>query len=241
MLGAMALISGSFLGTVATVRAAIEAQLAAQASGGALDPCALRVTPPATHFGLSDGTTLKAVIGGTQGEQLFANSFTGSIPLRTYSIDLTLRHLRRFRRRQGRSVCARALRLLGFAARAKCSALCAFHQSARPIGHVERHVLRLALWLLAAFVNLAAGLAMAAIRWPAWRVQVPADLLFDAVPLIGAINLIAARWFPRAGSPRFIGSRFSPAWPPRSPGRLHRSPRCSFARASSMAPDARPR
>jgi hypothetical protein len=39
---------------------------------------------------------------------------------------------------------------------------------------------------------------MAAIRWPMWRVQVPADVLFTAVPLVGAVNLAAAWRFPRA-------------------------------------------
>ncbi len=87
-LGAMALVSGSFRATVARVKADIEAQLAAQASSGALDPCRLSVTPPATHFAFSDGAALKAVIGGTQGEQLFATSFSGSAPMRSYSIAL---------------------------------------------------------------------------------------------------------------------------------------------------------
>ncbi|BAP56330.1 hypothetical protein THII_2033 [Thioploca ingrica] len=87
-LGSMALASGSFLRTVAWVQANIEAQLATQASGGVLNPSALAVTPPATFFDFSDGWPLKAVIGGTQGEELFATGFTGSIPLRSYSIDL---------------------------------------------------------------------------------------------------------------------------------------------------------
>ena len=87
-LGAMALVSGSFLATVALVKASIETQLAAQASSGALLPCALRVAPPATAFQFSDGTPLKAVIGGTQGENLSATSFTGSIPKRSYTIGL---------------------------------------------------------------------------------------------------------------------------------------------------------
>jgi len=87
-LGSNALVSGSFLATVARVKADIEAQLAAQASSGVLDACALSVTPPATHFAFSDGTALKAVIGGTQGEELFATGFTGSIASRSYSIDL---------------------------------------------------------------------------------------------------------------------------------------------------------
>ena len=87
-LGALALVSGSFLATVATVKADIETQLAAQAASGALDPCALAVTPPATAFGFPDGAPLKAVIGGTHGETLWANGFTGSVAMRTYSIDL---------------------------------------------------------------------------------------------------------------------------------------------------------
>lgn len=88
ILGLMALSSGSFRATVAKVQADIETQLAAQASSGALDPCVLSVIPPATHFGVSDGMTLKAVIGGTQGEDLFATGFSGSIPMRSYTIDL---------------------------------------------------------------------------------------------------------------------------------------------------------
>lgn len=87
-LGAMALASGSFARTVARVRTDIEAQLAGQATSGALDPCALAVTPPATHFAFSDGTPLKAVIGGTQGEELRATGFTASLAARSYSIDL---------------------------------------------------------------------------------------------------------------------------------------------------------
>jgi outer membrane protein OmpA-like peptidoglycan-associated protein len=87
-LGAMALTSGSFLRTVARVQSDIEARLAAQAAGGVLDPCALSVTPPGTSFEFADGAALKAVIGGTQGEELFATGFTGNIPLRSYSIDL---------------------------------------------------------------------------------------------------------------------------------------------------------
>jgi outer membrane protein OmpA-like peptidoglycan-associated protein len=87
-LGAMALASGSFKATLAAVKANIEAQLAAQAAAGALDPCALSVIPPATHFDYSDGLDIKAVIGGTHGESLSATGFTGSIPLRSYGIDL---------------------------------------------------------------------------------------------------------------------------------------------------------
>ncbi|HEX7677097.1 MAG TPA: DUF4157 domain-containing protein, partial [Thermoanaerobaculia bacterium] len=87
-LGAMALRAPSFLATVATVQTAVETQLAAQAASGALDPCGLAVAPPATFFSASDGLPLKAVIGGTQGEELFATSFSGSASARTYSIGL---------------------------------------------------------------------------------------------------------------------------------------------------------
>jgi outer membrane protein OmpA-like peptidoglycan-associated protein len=87
-LGSLALASGSFTATVAAVKTDIESQLAAQASSGTLNPCALSVTPPQTHFGVSDGMPLKAVIGGTQEEEIFCTGFTGSPSLRTYSIDL---------------------------------------------------------------------------------------------------------------------------------------------------------
>ncbi len=87
-LGALALASGSFARTVAAVQTDLESQLATQASSGVLNPCLLSVTPPATHFGFSDGVALKAVIGGTQGEELFATSFTGNASTRSYSIGL---------------------------------------------------------------------------------------------------------------------------------------------------------
>ena len=87
-LGADALASGSFSTTLASVKTSIESQLATQAAGGALNPCALSVVPPATHFSFSDGRKLKAVIGGTHGERLNATAFTGDIPTRTYSINL---------------------------------------------------------------------------------------------------------------------------------------------------------
>lgn len=38
---------------------------------------------------------------------------------------------------------------------------------------------------------------MMAIRWPSLSVQVPADVLFNAVPLVAAINLISAWRFRR--------------------------------------------
>jgi outer membrane protein OmpA-like peptidoglycan-associated protein len=87
-LGKDALVSGSFAHTLVAVKHDIESKLAIQAASGKLDPCALKVVPPATHFGVSDGMTLKAVIGGTHGERLNATAFTGDIPTRTYSIGL---------------------------------------------------------------------------------------------------------------------------------------------------------
>src|SRR5439155_1989560 len=90
-LGSMALIAPEFLRTVATVQRTMEAQLAAQAATGALDPCALSVTPPPTFFASRHWYypgALKSVIGGTQGEKLFVNAFSGSIPTRTYIITL---------------------------------------------------------------------------------------------------------------------------------------------------------
>jgi outer membrane protein OmpA-like peptidoglycan-associated protein len=87
-LGSMALAAPSFLAAVRTVQRAVEAQLAAQVASGSLDPCTLSIVPPATHFQTSDGLALKAVIGGTQGEQLFVTSFIGSAPTRTYTIGL---------------------------------------------------------------------------------------------------------------------------------------------------------
>jgi len=90
-LGAAALGAPSFLATVARVKAAVERQLAAQAAAGALDPCALSVAPvPTTHFTFSDPLALKAVIGGTQGEELYATAFTGDASTRTYDIALRL-------------------------------------------------------------------------------------------------------------------------------------------------------
>jgi hypothetical protein len=87
-LGKDALGSGSFGKTVAAVKSDIEKQLAAQAPSGKLDPCLLKVIPPQTNFDPLDSMALQAVIGGTHGESLKANSFTGDAKARTYSIDL---------------------------------------------------------------------------------------------------------------------------------------------------------
>ncbi len=67
---------------------AIEAQLRSQAARGSLDACRLAVTTPPTFFDFSDGTPLKAVIGGTQGETLILNAFSGSLATRSYNAQL---------------------------------------------------------------------------------------------------------------------------------------------------------
>jgi hypothetical protein len=90
-LGSLALTSPSFMTTVGVVRRSLEAQLAAQASSGALDPCLLSLSPaPETHFSLGgpDPGALQGVIGGTQGEEMFLNTFTGDTTTRTYSMDV---------------------------------------------------------------------------------------------------------------------------------------------------------
>jgi len=89
-LGRLALSAPSFRATVASVQTSIEAQLATQATAGRLDPCALSLVPPQTHFPLfgPDDVALQAVIGGTQGEKLFAASFAGSIGTRSYTMTL---------------------------------------------------------------------------------------------------------------------------------------------------------
>jgi outer membrane protein OmpA-like peptidoglycan-associated protein len=86
-LGQMALKTPSFLATVGTVKDDIERQLA-EASNGDLNACVLSVQPPATYFGFSDGFALKAVIGGTHGEQLYATAFDADVSTRRYSITL---------------------------------------------------------------------------------------------------------------------------------------------------------
>jgi len=88
ILGGLALRAPAFLSTVGTVKAAIEAQLAKQATTGILDPCALSIVPAPTHFTFSDPHQLKVVIGGTQGERLFLMRFGGSVASRRYSATL---------------------------------------------------------------------------------------------------------------------------------------------------------
>ena len=87
-LGALALPSAPFVATVAAVTSDIEAQLAVQAASGTLDACALAVIPPATSWRFSLIPPLEAVIGGTHGEKLFADAFSGSASTRSYSIAL---------------------------------------------------------------------------------------------------------------------------------------------------------
>ena len=56
-------------------------------------------------------------------------------------------------------------------------------------------------WFFSGLLIFAGGIAIAAIRWPVWQVQAPADVLFNAVPIVGGANMVAA-WLR------------SNAWPP---------------------------
>jgi hypothetical protein len=87
-LGALALASPQFAATEAAVRSDVDSQFAAQAAKGPLDPCALSVIPPATSWRFSFIPALEAVIGGTHGESLFADSFSCDPVTRTWSIGL---------------------------------------------------------------------------------------------------------------------------------------------------------
>jgi hypothetical protein len=86
-LGALALASSSFATTLAAVKADIQAQLAVQAAAGAVDACGLSVIPPETSFRYSS-PAIAAVIGGTQGEELYATAFTGNAVSRSYTMTL---------------------------------------------------------------------------------------------------------------------------------------------------------
>jgi hypothetical protein len=77
--------------TLASIRNAIATQTAAMAVAGAVDPSKFTLTVPATHFELArDGSTLKAVIGGTQGEQLCLLSFTADMTRAVFTADVRL-------------------------------------------------------------------------------------------------------------------------------------------------------
>jgi hypothetical protein len=54
------------------------------------------------------------------------------------------------------------------------------------------------LWFIAGLVNLAAGAAIAWLRWPAWRAEVPVDWLFLSVPIVAAGNVLASLAWRRA-------------------------------------------
>lgn len=87
----MAAVSGTFAGALGAVRRDIGSQIAAQASTGAIDCNRLNIpsaSMPRISFTFSDGTTLKAAIGGTQGLNLYITSFTALPGSRTYAITL---------------------------------------------------------------------------------------------------------------------------------------------------------
>jgi hypothetical protein len=46
--------------------------------------------------------------------------------------------------------------------------------------------------LAAGVINLAAGLWILAVCWPAWSIQAPADVAFLAVSIVAAANVAAA-------------------------------------------------
>jgi hypothetical protein len=94
-LNRLALVSPSFRRTVAEVRDAIGRNLASQVSRtGIVDPCAVSIgTIPETKFPLlgPDPEPLQAVIGGTQGEELFLTGLTAWPSIRIFNADLHFR------------------------------------------------------------------------------------------------------------------------------------------------------
>lgn len=97
-LSRMAARSRQFLVSYLSVAVRIYGGVRNLAAGGKVpDFSALRVAVPATHWGLRDfpskaqdveGTTLKAILGGTQGEELYATSLRHDPFARTYRLGL---------------------------------------------------------------------------------------------------------------------------------------------------------
>jgi outer membrane protein OmpA-like peptidoglycan-associated protein len=88
-LGALAAASPSFAAALTVVDSAVQSQIAAQAATGTIDCSRLTMPPsalPAIGFTFSDGSTLKAVIGGTQGLEVDILSFIVDPVSRTYTI-----------------------------------------------------------------------------------------------------------------------------------------------------------
>jgi hypothetical protein len=91
LLSILALASGTFRRALASVRTAIHSSLQAQASTGTVDCNSLAIPAtavPRIYFTFSDGSVLKAAIGGTQGLEVFVTSFSLPPGGNTYSLTL---------------------------------------------------------------------------------------------------------------------------------------------------------
>lgn len=88
-LGSLAAASPSFAAALHVVDSAVQSQIASQAATRTID-CSRLTMPssalPAIAFTFSDGSTLKAVIGGTQGLEVDIISFTVDPVARTYTM-----------------------------------------------------------------------------------------------------------------------------------------------------------
>jgi outer membrane protein OmpA-like peptidoglycan-associated protein len=80
--------SRTFGNVLRAIRTDIDRQLSIQARGCHIDYRLLRPVLPPISFGFSDGTTLKAAIGGTQGLDLFISNFNVPPGSRTYTATL---------------------------------------------------------------------------------------------------------------------------------------------------------
>lgn len=83
--------SGALGTALSAVRSEINSQITSQAVGGVVECSRLNIPPasmPAISFGFSDGATLKAVIGGTQGLDIYVLSFSLNPSTRTYTMQL---------------------------------------------------------------------------------------------------------------------------------------------------------
>jgi outer membrane protein OmpA-like peptidoglycan-associated protein len=90
-LSTLAAGSGTFASALRTARSEINRQISSQAAGGTIDCSMLNIpssSMPAIGFGFSDGSTLKAVIGGTQGLQVHVLGMTVNTSTRSYDMQL---------------------------------------------------------------------------------------------------------------------------------------------------------
>jgi hypothetical protein len=90
-LGRMANASLTFQTARLNVHREIHRQITAMAAAGTIDCSRINIPSgslPRISFGFADGTALKAVIGGTQGLEVFALAFTADPATRSYTIRL---------------------------------------------------------------------------------------------------------------------------------------------------------